>query len=307
MEKIHILLFYKFVKIENPKGFQRQHLMDCKALGIKGRILVANEGINGSVSGIKSQINKYKKLLTSDKRFSDIIFKEEIGLEHPFRRMGVLLRDEIVALNKKVDLSTPSNYITSKELKELYDKGEDKEVIILDTRNDYEYKVGKFKNSIHLNIKTFHQFPEALKKIKDKKDKKIITFCTGGIRCEKAARYMKEQGFKDVYQLKDGILTFTREFPNTYWEGKCFVFDKRLVSYVNQINKTISNCFTCNKARDLYRNCRNIRCDKLYIQCVPCQGDFNGCCSKDCFKEFKEQCMVKSLINQGRRKIENVQ
>ena len=122
MEKLHILLFYKFIEIKNPKSFQSQHLIDCKELGIRGRILVASEGINGSVSGTKAQINKYKKLLTSDKRFKDIIFKEEIGLEHPFRRMGVLLRDEIVALNKKVDLSTPSNYITSKELKEMYDK-----------------------------------------------------------------------------------------------------------------------------------------------------------------------------------------
>ena len=146
-----------------------------------------------------------------------------------------------------------------------------------------------------------------MKKLSDKKDKKIITFCTGGIRCEKAARYMKDQGFKNVLQLKDGILAFTKEFPDTYWEGKCFVFDKRLVSDVNNSKEIISNCFTCNKASDLYRNCRNVKCDKLYIQCKDCQGNFNGCCSKDCFLVFREQCMVKSLIKQGRRKVANVQ
>ena len=126
--------------------------------------------------------------------------------------MGVLLRDEIVALQKSVDLKNKAQYITPKELKEVYDEKED--AIILDTRNDYEYKVEHFKNSIHLNIKNFCEFPSAIKTLLKDKNKKIITFCTGGIRCEKATAYMKEVGFRDVYQLKNGILTFAKEFPN---------------------------------------------------------------------------------------------
>ncbi len=301
MEKIHIILFYKFIRLSKLKFLQKKHLKFMKELGVKGRILIAKEGINGSISGTKEQIENYKKELTKTHEFSDIVFKEEVGLEHPFRRISVLIRDEIVALGKKVDINKKADYITAEKLKEIYDKNKEKEYIILDARNYYEYKVGKFKNSIHLNIKTFREFPEALKKIEKFKDKKIITYCTGGIRCEKASALMKSQGFKKVYQLKNGIITFGQKFPGTYWNGKCFVFDKRLVSDLNKTGETISNCYTCEKLSDLYRNCRNVHCDKLYTQCKSCQEEFSGCCSQECFKEFQKQCLVKATLNQGRK------
>jgi len=305
-ENIHVLLFYKFVNLDRLEALQKKHLRFMKDLDVRGRVIIGEEGINGSVSGTEWQVEEYKSWLISDERFSDIRFKEEIGLEHPFRRNSVLIKEEIVALGKKVDFENKAPYITSKELKEFYDRGLGKNIIILDARNDYEYKIGHFNNSIHLNIKTFNEFPEALNKIENLKDKKIITVCTGGIRCEKAAPYMKSQGFKNVLQLKDGILNFGKEYPDTYWEGKCFVFDKRLVSDVNNSNdKPLTNCETCEEFSDLYRNCRNVDCNDLYTQCVKCQEDFNGCCSKDCFKEFKKQCLAKSVENQGRRMITN--
>ena len=300
INKIHILLFYKFVPLKDLEALQKKHLRYMKELDVKGRILLAEEGINGSVSGTKKQIEEYKNWLKKDNKFNDVNFKEEIGLEHPFRRTQVVIRDEIVAIGKKINMNKKADYISPKELKELYDKKE--EFVILDARNYYEYKVGKFKNAIHLDIKTFREFPEALGKIENLKDKKIITYCTGGIRCEKASAVMKEAGFKKVYQLKDGILTFGKEYPNSYWEGKCFVFDKRLISDMNNSNeKTITKCETCDELSDLYRNCRNVHCDKLYIQCKPCQENFNGCCSKKCFEVFKIQCLNKSFKNQGRR------
>ncbi len=304
-DKIQILLFYKFIEIKKPEKFIKEHLKFCKDLNVKGKVLVSTEGINGSISGTQSQIEEYKKQLTSYKEFSDIVFKQESGLEHPFKKMNVRLRKEIVAFGKIVNTKQGGQYITAEQLKQLYENKE--EFLILDARNDYEYKVGKFKDAIQLNIKTFKQFPEALAKIENFKDKKIITYCTGGIRCEKASAYMKQKGFKNVYQLKDGIITFGQKFPATFWQGKCFVFDKRLVSDINNTNETISNCHTCNTPSDLYRNCRNTECDKLYIQCKDCQENFNGCCSKQCFEKFKEQCIQKSFRNQHKLKPSPVQ
>ena len=275
----------------------------CKSLGLVGRVLVSDEGINGSVSGHESKIEEYKKNLLEDKRFSGITFKEDEVIEKPFTKMKVKVRDEIVTFGKKVDFEKTGEYLAPEKLKKMYEDKE--EFVILDARNDYEYKAGRFKNAIHLNIKNFRDFPEALKKIENLKDKKIVTYCTGGIRCEKASAYMKENGFENVMQLKDGIINYGKQFPDTFWEGKCFVFDKRLISKINSDGETDAKCEVCGKASDLCRNCRNVNCDKLILECLDCQRELNGCCSVECLKEFRIQCMEKALKNQGRRMVEN--
>lgn len=297
------ILFYKFVEIESPEKFAKSHLEQCKSLGLLGRVLVAGEGINGSVTGTEEQIEQYKSLLTSDSRFSGIVFKQDKSLIKPFKKMQVLIRNEIIALGKPINIEKKSPYISSKELKEMYDKKED--FVILDARNDYEWRVGKFENAITLPIESFREFPEAVKNLKDKiKGKKIITYCTGGIRCEKASAYMKENGFEDeeIYQLKDGIITFCKEFPASYWKGKCFVFDKRLVEDYNQENKSITNCDICQSPCDLYRNCREVTCNKLIIMCPDCEAKLNGCCSQSCFEKFREYCLKKAMANMPKAK-----
>lgn len=302
MEDLRVILFYKFVKIEKPDIFRKQHLKFCKNLGVLGRVLVSEEGINGSVSGTKEQIEAYKKHLLEDSRFEGIVYKEDPVIEIPFTKMKVKYRKEIVTFGKEIDLEKTGEHIEPDKLKEMYENetpGED--FVVLDARNAYEYKVGRFKNSVHLDIKNFRDFPEALKKIEHLKNKKIVAYCTGGIRCEKATAFMKEQGFENVMQLNDGILNFGKNFPDTYWEGKCFVFDKRLVSPINSGEDTISECSVCSKPSDLYRNCRNVNCDKLFIECLECQKRLNGCCSEECLAEFKKQCMEKSFRKQGRR------
>lgn len=302
MSKAHTLLFYKFIDIEDPEEFAEKHLEFCKSLGLLGRILVGKEGINGSVTGEKDSIEKYKETMKEDERFSDIVFKEDFGAQKPFTKMRVLVKDEIIAINKKIDMSKKAPYTTSKELKEIYDSGED--FVILDTRNDYEWKVGKFRNAKVMNIKTFREFPEVIEEMKDSlKGKKIITYCTGGIRCEKATAYMKENGYEDeeIYQLKDGIINYCKDFPDTNWEGSCFVFDKRLVEDYNETNKPITSCKICGKECDLYRNCRSVECDELVIECVDCEKKMNGCCSSSCLAKFREYCKVKSIQRQGRK------
>ncbi len=297
--ELRVILFYKFAEIADPEKLVRGELKFCKNLGLLGRILISEEGINGSVSGPTKNVEAYKAHLRSDERFKGIVFKEDPVIEIPFTKMKVKRRAEIVTFGEEVDLSKTGEHIQPKDLKKMYDSGE--EFIILDARNDYEYKVGKFKNAIQLNIKNFRDFPKELEKLKEHKDKKIVAYCTGGIRCEKATAYMKEKGFKNVMQLNDGIINFGKQFPDTYWEGKCFVFDKRLVAPINSGDDVISHCEVCSKPSDLVRNCRNINCDKLIVECLDCQKKLNGCCSEECLVEFRKQCTEKALKNQGRK------
>ncbi|MEK6914048.1 MAG: rhodanese-related sulfurtransferase [Nanoarchaeota archaeon] len=282
MENVHILLYYKFLPIEDTNYFIRIHKRKCKELKIIGKVLIGKEGVNGSVAGSKEQMEEYKKFVHSLKGFEDVWFKEEIGKEAPFNKMIVRERKEIVSLHKNVDMAKKGKYVEPEKFLEDYNKDD---VIILDTRNYYEYKLGRFKNAINPNIKTFREFPDFVEKFKENENKKIYIYCTGGIRCEKAARYMEDKGFKDVYQLHGGIINFCQKLPNTIWEGKCFVFDKRLMSDINQYN-VITNCVTCNKISDLQRNCKNVNCDELVIQCNNCQEKMHGCCSKKCMNEF---------------------
>jgi UPF0176 protein len=304
MEKLYVLLFYKFIDIENPEQFGKKHLEFCKSIDILGRVLVAKEGINGSVCGTREQIELYKKYLNSDPKFNGVVFKEDEGLSQAFTKMQVKIKKEIVTFGVHINpQKNTGEYIQAEELHKLYEENPE-DFIILDTRNDYEFKVGKFKNAIHLNIKNFRDFPQALNKIENLKNKKIVTYCTGGIRCEKASAYMKEKGFKNVYQLKDGILTFGKKFPDTFWEGKCFVFDKRLVAPINSPDSeknTITECETCGTPCDLYKNCRNVNCDRLVISCLKCQKKYIGCCSEECLSELQKQFLEKSLKKQGRK------
>ena len=284
MDRIHIILFYQFADIENPEDFIENQLSFCTNQGLLGKILVAKEGINGSLSGSKEQIEKYKEYLSAQDQFADINFKEEISTFHPFKKMIVKQKKEIIRMDQDLDLNKRGKYISPKELKELYES--DEEFIIFDTRNNYESDVGKFKNAITPDIDTFRDFPEALKSLEDKKDKKIITYCTGGIRCEKATSYMIQEGFTNVYQLENGIINFCQQFPNTYWEGKCFVFDQRLLSHVDPDAEPIAKCVHCNQSCDRYKNCKNPTCDDFIVICESCGQEYNGCCSEKCVERI---------------------
>lgn len=301
---VRILLFYKFVRIENAEEFVVEHLEFCKNLGIMGKVLVAKEGINGSISGTEEQTEEYKKELMRDGRFSDIIFKEEKGLLHPFKKMSVRLRKEIIRMDKEIDIEKKGKYISPKELLELYRSKED--FVVLDARNDYESDVGKFKNALTFKIQTFREFPKVVENLKDKKDKKIVMYCTGGIRCEKASAFMVEQGFNDVSQLHGGIITFCQEYPNSsIWQGKCFVFDSRIISNVDDENAPLTKCEFCKVPCDLYRNCKNPECNYFMAVCDNCQSEHRGCCSEGCFDKYNDFLMKKMEMNRGRNGMKN--
>ncbi len=283
MNDYRVLLFYKYVDFENPEQFKTDHLNWCNENEIKGRVFIANEGINGTVSGTKSNIEKYKSNLKAYKEFTDIIFKEDEAEKHAFSKMHVRVKNEIVhsGLNE-VSLKNGGKRLSPEQLLKFYEEG--KEFIIVDARNWYESKIGKFKGAVTPPMKNFRDWRNVAEELKDQKDKTIITYCTGGIRCEKASAYLVEQGFKDVYQLDGGIVTYTKKFPDTYWEGSIFVFDERYVVEPNKNPelKYSAKCQFCGEPTSYFINCHNMECDKIIVTCHKCKVEMDYCCSEKC-------------------------
>jgi UPF0176 protein len=279
-----VLLFYKYVEVSNPEQIVKEHLDWCLRHDIKGRVFFAREGLNGTVSGTTKNILKYKSHLTSYSQFSDIWFKEDDMEEHAFKKMHVRLKNEIVRGDlTKVSIKNGGKRLSPEGLLNFYKEG--KEFIIVDARNWYESKIGKFKNAITPQLKNFRQWKKVVDEdLQNFKNKTVITYCTGGIRCEKASAYMIEKGFEDVYQLDGGIFNFIKKFPDTYWEGGLFVFDERRVVNPNIKNelKNIAKCHFCGTPTSYYINCHNVNCDKIIISCHECKIENEYCCSDEC-------------------------
>ncbi|HLC97057.1 MAG TPA: rhodanese-related sulfurtransferase [Candidatus Nanoarchaeia archaeon] len=281
-------LFYKYVKIINPARLQSSLLKLSKSLNLRGKLLITEEGINGCVSGSAANITKFQKALTKDKRFQDMLFKDTGAATHTFDKMFVRVRKEIITSHFPSSMHDAAPYVEPKELKAWLDKKDN--LLMVDARNDYESKIGKFHNALTPNLKTFRDWPNVVRQIPDKKQK-IVTYCTGGIRCEKASAYLRKKGYKNVYQLHGGILQYGRECGNAYWEGKCFVFDQRGAVDIDPENqsKPITICIYCRSPCAKYHNCALESCDKRFIACPECAQQFDNCCSKKC-RNKKSAC-----------------
>lgn len=281
-----ILLYYKFVHIENHEEFAKEHLKFCKELDLKGRILVAPEGLNGTVSGTIEQTNKYMEEMKKDPRFEDMVFKIDEADGHAFRKMFVRPRQEIVTFRVDgVDVTKKTGkHYSPKEWYELLQRDD---VIVIDGRNDYEYDIGHFRNAIRPDVKSFREFPEWIKEnLGEHKDKKILTYCTGGIRCEKLTSWMIDEGFEDVGQLEGGIVTYGKdeETKGRFWDGKCYVFDERISVPINRTEEdvVVGKCHHCGKAEDRYINCANPWCNLQHVCCEECEKEHLHSCSKEC-------------------------
>jgi UPF0176 protein len=286
-----ILLYYQYTQIDLPEKFAYEHLKLCKSLGLKGRILVADEGINGTVGGPQAATDEYIKTIRKDKRFADMEFKISQGEAGAFKKMFVRCRPELVTLNSSVRIDANKDggtYLEPEELKKMYDQEED--FVMIDMRNRYEAEIGRFKNAVVLDMKVFKELPSLLPALEQYKNKKVVTYCTGGIRCEKASALLKKNGFKNVYQLHGGVAKYGQEFPDNYWEGKLFVFDERMAIPINSPGKekVIAKCYHCEKPWDDYINCTNVECNKLFLCCRECQIDWNEGCSEECSKKPRE-------------------
>lgn len=220
---------YKFVEIEKVKSLQVLLKGKCESLCLLGTILLGNEGMNMNLAGKRSDIDSFKSYLYSIPTFCDLWFKESESLEQPFEKLVVRVKNEIVTIrdNRAQPLKEHGHYISPEIFKAWLD--EKRDIVVLDTRNAFEYEFGAFDSAVHLDLKNFSEFPRKLKELPEAvKSKTVVTFCTGGIRCEKAVLVMKEEGFNDVYQLEGGILSYFEKYQDAHFRGECFVFDNRI-------------------------------------------------------------------------------
>jgi UPF0176 protein len=214
--------------------FQKEHLDFCLSLNLLGKVIIASEGINGCLSGSDEAIAKYVDHLINNLKIDPAEIKVTEATGHNFRKMWVKIKPQIIGTKQwYAKIENKADYIEPEDLKKMFDRNE--EFYIVDARNNYEYEVGHFRNAIYPDIRKFTEFGDFVKKLEHLKDKKVVTFCTGGIRCELASAYLKEQGFKDVKQLHGGIVSYGKKFGSQHWKGKCFVFDNRTVLDMDQI------------------------------------------------------------------------
>ncbi|WP_280769205.1 rhodanese-related sulfurtransferase [Salipaludibacillus daqingensis] len=284
--KYRVLLYYKYITIDSPEELKQEHLDFCKSLGLKGRILISEEGINGTVSGTVEQTDLYMEEMKKDPRFEDMVFKIEESKEHAFKKMHVRHRDELVSFDLEEDVDP--NEITGNYLEpeEFYKQMNDPNTVIIDARNDYEYDVGHFKGAIKPDIKSFRELPDWIKENKQTfENKKILTYCTGGVRCEKFSGWLLKEGFEDVSQLHGGIITYGQDpkVKGELWDGKCYVFDERLTVPVNQItHHVVGRDHFTGEPCERYVNCANPECNKQILISEENEHFYLRGCTHEC-------------------------
>lgn len=284
MSEYRILLYYKFHPIENPEMFCKEHTNTCRKLGIKGRIYIAAEGINGTVAGTYDQMESYKKYLRGIPGFGDTDFKEDAFNRIPFHKLIVKTRPEIVSFKVAAPPDTRTHggrHLKPDEWRKILESDED--YVLIDVRNNYESRIGHFEGAVSPDVGNFYDFPQWLDNSSISKDKKVLMYCTGGIRCEKFSALMKSKGYQDVNQLDGGILKYAHEENGAHFKGKCFVFDDRLAVPVNpEESEPISTCEITGKPCDTYINCANMECNRLFICSEEGARLMDGCCSEEC-------------------------
>jgi UPF0176 protein len=297
-----VLLYYLYVPIENHEEFAAEHLAACKALELKGRILVASEGINGTVSGTIEQTDKYMDMMKSDPRFADIVFKIDEAEGHAFKKMHVRPRNELVTLRLEDDINptqTTGKYLSPKEF---FEQMQDENTIVLDARNDYEFDLGHFRGAIKPEITNFRELPEWVRENKEMfEGKKILTYCTGGIRCEKFSGWLVEEGFEDVSQLHGGIATYGKdpEVQGELWDGQMYVFDERIAVPINQkehviVGRDIYSGEPCER----YVNCANPECNKKILCSEENEHKHMRSCTHECRVHPRNRYVVEHNLSE---------
>lgn len=280
------LSFYRYFHLDNPYVYRDELYILLNSIGVYGRIYLAKEGINAQISVPIEQWNMFEDILNNDKMLNRVPLKTAIEDNgKSFYKLIIKVKEKIVAdgLDDNLfDVTKSGKHLSPIEFNNEMEKSDS---IIVDMRNHYESEVGHFKGAICPDVDTFkEELPVVLNLLKDKKETKILLYCTGGIRCEKASAYLKHHGFKDVNQLEGGIINYAQSVNNNgiknNFIGKNFVFDERLGERIT--DDIISNCHQCGKPSDAHTNCANEDCHLLFIQCNECSEKLNGCCSIKC-------------------------
>ena len=297
-----VLLYYLYTPIENHVEFAAEHLAACKELELKGRILVAQEGINGTVSGTIEQTNKYMDMMKSDPRFADMVYKIDEADGHAFKKMHVRPKNELVTLRLEDDVDpnqTTGNYLSPKEF---YEQMQDENTVVLDARNDYEFDLGHFRGAIKPDITNFRELPEWVRENKEMfEGKKILTYCTGGIRCEKFSGWLVKEGFEDVSQLHGGIATYGKdpEVQGDLWDGQMYVFDQRIAVPINQkehviVGRDIYSGEPCER----YVNCANPECNKKILCSEENEHKHLRSCTHECRVHPRNRYVVEHNLSE---------
>lgn len=284
MKAYRVILYYNYTPIPDTEAYREKHHLFCLENNLLGRIIVAEEGLNGTVSGLAEDCQKYMNWLENDPIFkgSDFDFKVEEHDIHAFQKLHVRVKEEIV----NSDLPVNPRVRTGKHLEPADFKNmlkNDPDVVLVDMRSNYEHSVGKFKGAVTFDMENLRELPDHMHEIEHLKDKKIITYCTGGIKCEKASAYLLEKGFENVYQLHGGIIKYGLEEGGEDFDGKCYVFDNRIQVPVNHVNpEVISKCHICQTPSDRMVNCSNPECNEHVPICEKCGWEMEGACSESC-------------------------
>lgn len=308
-EKRVTISFYKYHHISQPKEFRDELYLGLESLNVLGRIYVAEEGINAQISVPEARLEDFRRYLYSIDFLNGVrlnIAVDDNGKS--FFKLKILVRKKIVADgldDKTFDVTNSGKHVNAAEFNKLAD---DPDTLIVDMRNHYESEVGHFKNAICPDVDTFREELQVAEDLmKNQKDKNLLLYCTGGIRCEKASAWMKHKGFSNVFQLDGGIIEYARQVKAQGLEnkfvGKNFVFDERLGERIS--DEIIAHCHQCGKPCDDHTNCKNDGCHLLFIQCKECAERYNGCCSKACQEIIslppETQKKLRAGINKGRQ------
>ncbi len=279
------LSFYRYININNLEDLRDNLYEKWSDMNVLGRVYIAEEGINAQISVPKHNIEKFKKHLNSYKQFKNVELKLAVQDKTSFYKLVIKVKNEIVAYKIKeneYDINKTGIHLNAHDFNELMDK---KNSVIVDMRNHYESEVGRFEKAICPDVDTSEELlPETKKLLEKNKEDNILLYCTGGIRCEKASAYLIKNNFKNVYQLKGGIIQYAHQIKEqkikSKFKGKNFVFDDRLGERITE--DILSNCHQCDTSCDNHTNCANDACHLLFIQCDNCKKVYDNCCSKEC-------------------------
>lgn len=289
-----VILFYKYVTLTDPEVVRSRLLVAAQKLSLKGRVLIAEEGINGTLEGTDEQLVSFIEILRAEQPLTDIEIKWSAGTGSSFPKLKVKVRKEIVGTHFDSEIDPrieTAPRITPQELNTWINEGRD--FTIVDMRNDYEYASGHFAGSVNPGLNNSRDLPGAIDTLTPLKEKTVLTVCTGGIRCEKMSAYLMKQGFTDVHQLDSGIHGYMQQYPGKDFLGTLYTFDERVTMDFGGDREIVGTCKPCGQKTETYINCANDVCHLHFLICDACNKE-NACCSAECEQVLQAEVRLHS-------------